>query len=33
MAQRKGGASPAPAVDDARLALAVRNAIAEHLSG
>ena len=31
--QRKGGSSPAPVVDDARLALAVRNAIAEHLAG
>lgn len=33
MAQRKAGASPAPVVDDARLALAIRNAIAERLSG
>jgi diadenosine tetraphosphate (Ap4A) HIT family hydrolase len=32
-AQRKGGSSPAPEVDDARLALAIRNAIAEHLAG
>ena len=31
--QRKGGDSPAPEVDDARLALAIRNAVAEHLSG
>ena len=29
----QGGGSPAPEVDDARLALAVRNAIAEHLAG
>lgn len=33
VAQRKGGMSPAPEVDDARLALAVRNAIAEHIAG
>jgi len=33
VAQRKGGSSPAPRVDDARLALAVRNAIAEHIAG
>ena len=32
-AQRKGGGSPAPEVEDARLALAIRNAIAEHLAG
>ena len=32
-AQRKDGGSPAPDVDDARLALAIRNAIAEHLAG
>jgi len=32
-AQRKAGGSPAPRVDDARLALAVRNAIAEHIAG
>ena len=32
-AQRRSGVSPAPAVDDAHLAGALRNAIAERLSG